>query len=189
MLGLRDGVAHVGLDAGRGRGDPAPSAPQGRTRARFLVDRHRGRGARLGSLDRPAPCPAGEREDDAHPGRRRRERAPRPAGPPAGERDRARLPDGGGSRARRAPGGRLAAAGADRGAAGLLLGARPVEAFDLGRQDLETFVDDFEALFLRLFTWPAPTAAAVNGHAIAGGGILALACDRRFLVTGAASFG
>jgi enoyl-CoA hydratase len=64
-----------------------------------------------------------------------------------------------------------------------------VEAFDLGRPEFETFVDDFEALFLRLFTWPAPTAAAVNGHAIAGGGILALACDRRFLVGGATSFG
>jgi enoyl-CoA hydratase len=64
-----------------------------------------------------------------------------------------------------------------------------VEAFGLARRDLETFVEDFEALFLRLFTWPAPTAAAVNGHAIAGGGILALACDRRFLVAEASSFG
>jgi enoyl-CoA hydratase len=64
-----------------------------------------------------------------------------------------------------------------------------VEAFDLARPDLERFVTDFEALFLRLFTWPTPTAAAVNGHAIAGGAILALACDRRFLVAGKTSFG
>ena len=64
-----------------------------------------------------------------------------------------------------------------------------VEAFELPRRELEAFVERFEALFLRLFTWPAPTAAAVNGHAIAGGAILALACDRRFLVSGASSFG
>jgi len=64
-----------------------------------------------------------------------------------------------------------------------------VEAFALGRKELETFGEDFAALFLRLFTWAGPPAAAVIGHAIAGGAILALACDRRFLVSGASSFG
>lgn len=64
-----------------------------------------------------------------------------------------------------------------------------VEAFELARGDFEAFVEEFEALFLRLFTWPTPTAAAINGHAIAGGAILALACDRRFLVAERSSFG
>ncbi|MCP4810634.1 MAG: enoyl-CoA hydratase/isomerase family protein [Proteobacteria bacterium] len=31
----------------------------------------------------------------------------------------------------------------------------------------------------RLFEWPAPTVAVVDGHAIAGGAIIALACDVR----------
>lgn len=64
-----------------------------------------------------------------------------------------------------------------------------VEAFELSRTEFEAFVADFERAFLRLFTWPTPTAAAVNGHAIAGGAILALACDRRFLVADRSSFG
>jgi enoyl-CoA hydratase len=46
------------------------------------------------------------------------------------------------------------------------------------------FVDAFEAMFLRLFAFPKPTVAAVNGHAIAGGCILAMACDARVLARG-----
>jgi enoyl-CoA hydratase/carnithine racemase len=36
-----------------------------------------------------------------------------------------------------------------------------------------------EAVVEALFTYPAPTVALVNGHAIAGGCILALCCDHR----------
>src|SRR5947209_17128662 len=39
-------------------------------------------------------------------------------------------------------------------------------------------------LFERLFTFPKPTVAAVNGHAIAGGSILACACDYRLSSSG-----
>src|SRR5262249_15655798 len=36
--------------------------------------------------------------------------------------------------------------------------------------------------FLRtLFSFPRPVVAAVNGHAIAGGGVIALACDARLM--------
>lgn len=56
-----------------------------------------------------------------------------------------------------------------------------VGLYELPRERLMPFVRAFENLFLRAFTYPAPLAAAVNGHAIAGGGVLALACDRRVL--------
>ena len=38
--------------------------------------------------------------------------------------------------------------------------------------------------FVRLFSYPRPVVAAVNGAAIAGGCILACACDRRIVVEG-----
>lgn len=63
-----------------------------------------------------------------------------------------------------------------------------VGLYDLPRERLLPFVRAFENLFVRAFTYPAPLAAAVNGHAIAGGGILALACDRRVLAA-EATFG
>jgi enoyl-CoA hydratase len=42
----------------------------------------------------------------------------------------------------------------------------------------------FDALILGLFSYPGPTAAAVGGHAVAGGCLLALACDLRVMATG-----
>jgi enoyl-CoA hydratase len=53
-------------------------------------------------------------------------------------------------------------------------------------------VDDYTPRFLRaltgsfltLFDHPAPVVAAINGHAVAGGCILALACDRRIAAAG-----
>lgn len=42
---------------------------------------------------------------------------------------------------------------------------------------------------LRLFNFPKPVVAAINGHAIAGGCILACACDTRIGVTGEGRIG
>ena len=50
----------------------------------------------------------------------------------------------------------------------------------LGKMDpssLETYLRKLEALVETLYTYPGPTVAAVNGHAIAGGCVLALCCD------------
>lgn len=42
----------------------------------------------------------------------------------------------------------------------------------------------FGRTLLRVWTLPLPTVAAVTGHAIAGGALLAFACDRRFIADG-----
>ena len=42
---------------------------------------------------------------------------------------------------------------------------------------------------MRLFTYPRPTIAAINGHAFAGGLITAAVCDHRIAVTREATFG
>jgi len=42
----------------------------------------------------------------------------------------------------------------------------------------------FGRTMLRVFTFPIPTVAAVTGHAIAGGAMLAFACDLRFVSEG-----
>lgn len=58
------------------------------------------------------------------------------------------------------------------------------ELFDLGREDFASFYHQFNRLCLDLFTFPKPTVAAITGHAIAGGCILVLCCDCRFIAAG-----
>lgn len=58
--------------------------------------------------------------------------------------------------------------------AGLDLGGLPEDRGAMG-----DFVDRFESVLRHLFLFPAPTVAAVNGHAVAGGALLAAACDFR----------
>jgi 3,2-trans-enoyl-CoA isomerase len=48
------------------------------------------------------------------------------------------------------------------------------------------FTRSFAELYTYLFAYPKPLVAALNGHAIAGGCMLALACDRRLMVSGKA---
>jgi enoyl-CoA hydratase/carnithine racemase len=42
-------------------------------------------------------------------------------------------------------------------------------------------VNGLQQLYLRLLTFPTAIVAAMNGHAFAGGGMLALACDQRVM--------
>jgi len=50
--------------------------------------------------------------------------------------------------------------------------------------ELRTTLVAFARTLLRVFTFPRPTVAAVSGHAIAGGAILAFACDHRYAASG-----
>lgn len=60
---------------------------------------------------------------------------------------------------------------------------------DGGRAYIERFLPALNSLFLRLFMLPRPVVAAVNGHAIAGGCILACACDYRVMAEGKGRIG
>jgi enoyl-CoA hydratase len=48
-------------------------------------------------------------------------------------------------------------------------------------KDWADFLVDFDRLLLRVFTYPKPVVAAINGHAFAGGLFLALCADRRVM--------
>ncbi len=75
-----------------------------------------------------------------------------------------------------------------RFSAGLDLG----EHFPLFAGDpaaVASWFGDYRATNMRLFTYPRPTVAAVNGHALAGGLITAAVCDHRVAVADGARFG
>jgi len=52
---------------------------------------------------------------------------------------------------------------------------------DAGQSEAQEFLVSVQALFARMLCFPAVTVAAINGHAFAGGGMLALAHDYRVM--------
>jgi enoyl-CoA hydratase/carnithine racemase len=82
----------------------------------------------------------------------------------------------------------------DSGVGGLVLGSANEkflsigfdipQLFELAEEDFRFFYQAFNRLCLDLYTLPKPTVAAITGHAIAGGCILALCCDYRFIAQG-----
>lgn len=53
----------------------------------------------------------------------------------------------------------------------------------LSRPEMSDFLSNFHDLILALYTAPIPSAAVLEGHAVAGGNILAIACDFRYATT------
>lgn len=53
----------------------------------------------------------------------------------------------------------------------------------LDRKDFENFYIAFNELILKLYTIPIPTISLIEGHAVAGGFIIAIATDYRFAVS------
>ncbi len=51
-------------------------------------------------------------------------------------------------------------------------------------EEFRKFYHSFNQLCIDLYTFPKPTMAAITGHAVAGGCILALCCDYRFIASG-----
>jgi enoyl-CoA hydratase len=60
---------------------------------------------------------------------------------------------------------------------------------DMDRQDLREFIDIFAAAMLSVFRCQLPVIAAVNGHAVAGGCVLALQADVRLMAEGKGKIG
>lgn len=57
------------------------------------------------------------------------------------------------------------------------------EVAGLDRAGMERFLRHIDRIAMRIFDHPAPVVAAINGHAIAGGAVLALCCDWRVATT------
>jgi enoyl-CoA hydratase len=55
-------------------------------------------------------------------------------------------------------------------------------------KEIDAWFETYRTTNLRLFTYPRPTVAAINGHAYAGGLITALGCDHRIAAEGALQF-
>lgn len=58
-------------------------------------------------------------------------------------------------------------------------GLHLAEVRALSASEMQAFLETLTELVDLLFRYPGPTVAAVNGHAIAGGAVLALMCDVR----------
>jgi enoyl-CoA hydratase/carnithine racemase len=58
------------------------------------------------------------------------------------------------------------------------------QLFELSKEDFALFYRAFNRMCLDLYMLPKPTIAAITGHATAGGCILALCCDYRFIAQG-----
>jgi enoyl-CoA hydratase len=63
------------------------------------------------------------------------------------------------------------------------------ELIELDRPHMAALMDHFERTMRRVLAFPHATVAAINGHAFAGGCVLALMCDARVMAAGDARIG
>lgn len=58
------------------------------------------------------------------------------------------------------------------------------EFMDYDKENFTNYVHKFSKLVRAIFMYPKPVIAAINGHSVAGGTVLTLACDKRVMVSG-----
>ncbi|MFC2134375.1 enoyl-CoA hydratase/isomerase family protein [Bacteroidota bacterium] len=57
---------------------------------------------------------------------------------------------------------------------------------DHSKEEFRTYLSKFTKFYTYLFLYPKPVIAAINGHAIAGGCMIASACDHKIMAQGKA---
>lgn len=60
------------------------------------------------------------------------------------------------------------------------------EFLAFSKADMATYLEAFTGLYAELFVYSKPVVAALTGHAVAGGCVLAIACDSRIMASGKA---
>ena len=63
------------------------------------------------------------------------------------------------------------------------------EFLGFSREAFTGWLEVFTGFYRELFAHPKPVVAAINGHAVAGGCMIATACDARIMVSGKARIG
>jgi len=63
------------------------------------------------------------------------------------------------------------------------------ELLPLNRNQIRGVLHQLYGVCRGIFAFPRPVVAALNGHAVAGGALLALACDQRIMAQGEGKFG